>query len=126
MQPIAGSASEYIRLPGGEKISPYRFTTAIEKFEGLLQYQLIQQSETDIIIQMIIEKRTGTDTCMKIEQTIKNITKGLMQVSVQKTDRIFPEENVKFKVVKNMLREIPLPKDDTKNSNEQVDDRNAE
>lgn len=126
MQPVAGRASEYIRLPGGEKISPYRFTTAIEKFEGLLQYQLIQQSETDIIIQMIIEKRSGTDTSMKIEQTIKNITKGLMQVSVQKTDRIFPEENGKFKVVKNTLREIPLPKDDTKKSNEQVDDRNAE
>lgn len=105
MRPVAGRASEYIRLPDGEKISPYRFTTAIEKFEGLLQYQLIQQSETDLVIKVIIDEKTGDDTCKNIEKTIKNITKGLMRVTVQETDRIMPEENGKFKVVKNMLQE---------------------
>jgi len=109
MLPVAGRASEYIRLPDGKKISPYRFTTAIEKFEGLLQYQLIQQSETDMTIKVIIDKKTGNNTCRNIEQTVKDITKGLMRVSVQKTDRILPEENGKFKVVKNLLQEAPLP-----------------
>ena len=126
MLPVAGRASEYIRLPDGEEISPYRFTTAIEKFKGLLQYQLIQQSETDFIIKVIIDKKAGNATCMNIEKTIKDITRGLMQVTVRQTDRIFPEENGKFKVVKNMLREMLLPDEDTKKSSEQIYDRKSE
>jgi len=118
MQPVAGRASEYIRLPGGEKISPYRFTTAIEKFKGLLQYQLIQQSETDIVIKVIIDEKTGNETCINIEKAIINITMGLMRVTVRKTDRIFSEENGKFKVVKNLLQEMPLPGKNTKKINQ--------
>jgi phenylacetate-CoA ligase len=115
MLPVAGRASEYIQLPDGEKISPYRFTTAIEQFKGLLQYQLTQQSETDIAVNVITDDKTGAETCMNIEQTIQGITKGLMQVTVQKTDRISPEENGKFKVVKNMLIEKkPFPEENKK------------
>jgi len=113
MLPVAGRASEYIRLPDGEKISPYRFTTAIEKFKGLLQYQLIQKSGTDILIKVILDENTGNETGMNIKKTIKNITRGLMRVTVRKTDKILPEENGKFKVVKNMLQEKPSPEKNT-------------
>lgn len=103
MLPVAGRASDDILLPNGEKISPYRFTTAIEKFAGLLQYQLIQQSETNICVNVIIDKKTEKSTFTTIEQTVQGITKGLMRVSIQKTDEIFSEENGKFKVVKNLI-----------------------
>ncbi len=108
MLPVAGRASEYIRLPDGEKISPFRFTTAIEKFSGLLQYQFIQESRADIVIKVIIDEKTSAKTFTNIEQMIKNITKGQMRVTVRKTDRILPEENGKFKVVKNMIQEPAL------------------
>ncbi|RJP84779.1 MAG: phenylacetate--CoA ligase family protein [Desulfobacteraceae bacterium] len=103
MLPVGGRASEYILLPDGERISPYRFTTAIEKFKGLLQYQLIQESETDLFVNVIIDSNVGNETCRNIEETIINITRGQMRVIVRKTERILPEENGKFKVVKNML-----------------------
>ncbi|MBC2717012.1 MAG: phenylacetate--CoA ligase family protein [Desulfobacteraceae bacterium] len=109
MLPVVGRASEYIRLPDGEKISPFHFTTSIEKFKGLLQYQLIQKSETDILIKVILDENTGNETCMNIKKTIKNITRGRMQIHVRKTDKILPEENGKFKVVKNMIQKKHSP-----------------
>ena len=42
MKPYAGRSSEYIILPDGEILSPYLFTTSIEKIKGLQQYQVIQ------------------------------------------------------------------------------------
>ena len=40
MKPYAGRSSEYIILPNDEILSPYLFTTSIEKIKGLLQYQV--------------------------------------------------------------------------------------
>lgn len=109
MLPMAGRASEYIILPDGEKVSPFLFTTSIENFKGLLQYQLIQESGTDLSVNLITDENAGNKICRDIEKIIKHITKGQMQILVRKTDRILPEKNGKFKVVKNMISSKPSP-----------------
>lgn len=105
MQPLAGRASEYIQLSNGEKISPFLFTTSIEKTEGLAQYQLIQKTENDLMVNVILLEGTNKEVLLKIEKILNNITRGLMRISIQECQKILVEENGKFKVVKNLVQE---------------------
>ena len=105
MQPVAGRASEYIQLSNGEKLSPFLFTTSIEKTEGLAQYQLIQKTENDLIVNVILLEGTSKEVLSKIEKILRNVTKELMRISIQECQKISVEENGKFKVVKNLVQE---------------------
>lgn len=105
MQPMAGRASEYIRLPNGERLSPYLLTTSIEKCKGLLQYQFIQTSRSDLTVNVIMEDKNNTAIFEEIKKITTEITKGMMRVSIQEHQEISVEENGKFRVVKNLLIE---------------------
>ncbi len=54
MKPFAGRSSEYIVLPNDEILSPYLFTTSIEKIEGLLQYQIIQINKNKLLVNIVV------------------------------------------------------------------------
>jgi len=103
MQPMAGRASEYIRLPNGEKLSPFMLTTAIEKSEGLIQYQFIQETPTVLTLNVILDNRSGKDLVPKVKALTTEVTKGMMQISIKECQKILIEENGKFKVVKNLV-----------------------
>ena len=55
MQPLAGRASDYIILRNGTRLSPFLLTTAIEKTRGLLQYQIVQKTASDLCLHVIFE-----------------------------------------------------------------------
>ena len=103
MKPCAGRSSEYIILPNDEILSPYLFTTNIEKINGLLQYQIIQFTKEKILVNAV----TNSEDFDRIVDTIKgilsNITNHLMEVEVQLKTKLDVEENGKFKVVKNLI-----------------------
>jgi phenylacetate-CoA ligase len=103
MQPVAGRASEYILLPDGQELSPYLFTTSIEQCKGLLQYQFIQQNESDLLVYVVLADGAGKEVLGEIKRIVRGITRGAMNILVENTQKISIEENGKFKVVKNML-----------------------
>ena len=103
MVPAAGRASEYITTPGGSKISPYRFTTAIEKTRGLLQYQFIQDTLHSITIKVIMDGLSNDKEIMEIQEKIHTVLGGDMSVQVEICDKIKLEENGKYKVVKSKI-----------------------
>jgi phenylacetate-CoA ligase len=107
MRPVAGRASEYIFLPDGQHLSPYLFTTSIERCKGLLQYQFIQTNKTDLLVKIILDERAGKGIACEIETIVKSITQGTMNISVEQTQHISIEENGKFKVVKSLLPNDP-------------------
>jgi phenylacetate-CoA ligase len=105
MRPVAGRASEYVQLPDGDQLSPYLFTTSIERCRGLLQYQFIQTNKSDLLVKVILDEGAGEGVASEIEAISKLITKGTMNITVEKTQHISIEENGKFKVVKNLLKD---------------------
>ncbi len=115
MRPVAGRASEYIRLPDGERLSPYLFTTAIEKCNGLLQYQFIQTNRSGLLVKVILDEGAEKGVVSEIEAIVKRITKGTMNITVKKTQHISIEENGKFKVVKSLLQDSEFYKVSGKN-----------
>ncbi len=105
MKPYAGRSSEYIILPNSEIISPYLFTTSIEKIHGLLQYQLVQISEDKILASIVTNREDFNRISASIKSILSNITNNLMEIEVELKNRIDVEENGKFKVVKNLILE---------------------
>jgi phenylacetate-CoA ligase len=103
MVPAAGRASEYITTPGGRKISPYRFTTAIEKTRGLLQYQFIQETLDSITVKVIMDGQNNDKDIMGIQENIQTVLGNAMSIHMEICDKIKLEENGKYKVVKSKI-----------------------
>ena len=104
MAPSAGRSSDFIITPNGKKLSPYRFTTAIEKINGLLQYQLIQEDVQSIIVKAIMDERNGPLVLREIQKRIQAVVIEPMDIKVEACKKIDIEENGKFKVVKSTVK----------------------
>lgn len=104
MKPYAGRSSEYVILPNGEIISPYLFTTSIEKIDGLHQYQVVQISENKISTSVVTNKEDFKRISVSIKHILSDITNYLMEIEVELKNKIDIEENGKFKVVKNLIK----------------------
>ncbi len=105
MKPCAGRSSEHIILPDGEVLSPYLFTTNIEKINGLLQYQVVQVTKKKILVRVIADAENFDRITVELRKIIYNITNHLMEIEVQLKTKLDVEENGKFKVVKNLILE---------------------
>jgi phenylacetate-CoA ligase len=105
MKPYAGRSSEYITLPDGGILSPYLFTTSIEKINGLLQYQIVQTTKDKILVSVVTNSENSKQVGFSIKDILSNITNKLMEIEVQFKTKLDIEENRKFKVVKNLTLE---------------------
>ena len=105
MKPYAGRSSEHIILPDGKVLSPYLFTTSIEKIDRLLQYQIVQVTKEKILVRVITDDENFNQIAIELRKIIYNITNHLMEIEVQQNTKIDIEENGKFKVVKNLILE---------------------
>ncbi len=101
MKPLTGRASEHITLPDGRRITPFRFTTSIEKTEGLLQYQIIQERNDTIRVKTLFEKGCFAQGSAAIRSILSDVTDKTMTIKLEKCDHIDPERNGKLMVVKN-------------------------
>ena len=106
MVPSAGRSSDFIITPDGHKLSPYRFTTAIEKINGLLQYQFIQKDVRSIIVKAIMSGKAGPQELREIKTRIQAVVAEPMDIKVETCKKIDMEQNGKFKVVKNIVKNL--------------------
>lgn len=116
MKPYAGRSSEYIILPDNKILSPYLFTTKIERINGLLQYQLIQTEKKKIIARIITNTGSFNQIAALMHKILSGITNHLMEIKIEKCSDIETEENGKFKVVKNLILEDPFGLESLQNS----------
>ena len=105
MKPFAGRSSEYIVLPNDEILSPYLFTTGIEKIEGLLQYQIIQINKNKLLVNIVVNHENFKNIAESVKNILEHITNHSMEIEIKKQILIDVEENGKFKVVKNLFLE---------------------
>jgi phenylacetate-CoA ligase len=105
MKPFAGRSSEYVVLPNDEILSPYLFTTSIEKIEGLLQYQIVQVNKNKLRVDIVSNSEYYNSIAESVKNILKQITKHSMEIEIEKQIKIDVEENGKFKVVKNLVVE---------------------
>ena len=105
MKPYAGRSSEYIVLPNDEILSPYLFTTSIEKIEGLMQYQIIQSDKNKLLVNIVSNSEYFKNVSESVKNILGHITNHNMEIEIKRKTKINVEENGKFKVVKNLILE---------------------
>jgi len=105
MRPYAGRSSEYIILPNNEILSPYLFTTSIEKIDGLQQYQIIQAGETKLSANVVCSRENFSRIVVALKDILSRITNCKMEIKIERKTFINVEKNGKFKVVRNLLLE---------------------
>lgn len=101
MAPVAGRSSDFIITPSGLKLSPYRFTTVLEKVSGLMQYQLVQEDGQSIIVKAVMDIPPNARMLQEIQKKMHAIVVEPMEIRIGFYDKIDIEENGKFKVVKS-------------------------
>jgi phenylacetate-CoA ligase len=109
MKPLTGRASEHLYLPNGRSLSPFLFTTSIEKTLGLLQYQVIQERVDAIRIKTIFEEGSFESGSAIIRSILMKMTENSMIISVENCDKINIDDNGKFMVVKNLIHDKQAP-----------------
>lgn len=103
MQPLTGRASEHVQLPNGHSLSPFLFTTSIEKTRGLLQYQIVQENINTLRVKTIFAPG-GFDRGRKsILKTLMDVTENLMDIEIVECEKIDLEKNGKLMVVKKEI-----------------------
>ena len=109
MKPLSGRASEHICLPSGRCISPFLFTTSIEKTKGLLQYQIIQERSDSIKVKTIFDKGLFEPGSNAIRSILAVVTENLMTIEIENCDNIDIEKNGKLMVVKTDINHERSP-----------------
>ena len=100
---IAGRYNDCISLPSGSTISPFRLTTAIESFSEVGYYQIIQDREYRIILNIVKKDNISFGTIKKIEKNFRDILGDDIEIVINEVCEIVKEASGKLKVFKSEL-----------------------
>ncbi len=101
---VSGRLADCIVLPSGKTFSPYFVTCALNHVPGVRQFQVIQEADGSIRVRLAhCEKRPETDT---VSRAICQALGAEVCVVVEHADRLPPEPNGKFRVVKSFVEPV--------------------
>lgn len=97
---IRGRLADFITLPSGKKVSPYLLTTIIEKNKAIRKYQIIQNSESELIIDVIMEKDENREEEFLTTKTeLERALKEGMAIRFNRVHRISRPPGGKFQIL---------------------------
>ncbi len=110
IKPLGGRSSDYFVFEGGQEISPYRFTMAIEAVQGMLQYQLVQLGVNSIQVNIVWRNDELAAQADDVREHILHVlneagVQSNVSIDVRRCQSINNEENGKFKVVKRAFEQ---------------------
>ena len=95
---INGRSIDYFTLPDNSRISPYAMTIALEKIEGIKQYQIIQEEKDLVTVNVVPEYIYGSNTREEIKLALRNVLPGVT-IGVEVVEEILKEKNGKYRIV---------------------------
>lgn len=97
---VSGRAADMLVLRGGQRISPYALTCALERVEGVLRYQVSQLDPVRLRVRAIVE---GTANRERITQQMRTALRydvaPFLDADVEFVDRLPTGPRAKFRVV---------------------------
>ena len=100
LKKVEGRRVDCIRLKTGEIISPYRVTCAIEKLNGLANYQIIQEDYDQFTVKIKTENESNPIKEQDIIRIMHSAIGPNIEVCVQKEDKILSVKSRKFEPIK--------------------------
>ena len=109
---IIGREIEFLQLPDGTRISPYRLTTAVEDVPGLLKYRFIQDDDLSLSMQVVLGDQ-GLSSDEQIRQIRSRIHRALgseINLPVNRVERIERSRGGKHSIVSHSSQDaVPCP-----------------
>lgn len=103
MFPVLGRNVDYFRLPGGDVVSPYTLTCAVEAIRGMRQYQIVQRSVNAVSFLVVPGASFSEGTPHAIRGALASHLPGV-SVGVEVVEAIPREASGKFRIVRTELR----------------------
>jgi phenylacetate-CoA ligase len=98
MAPSIGRSVDYFALADGKLVAPYTMTCAIEKIEGIHQYQIVQESLGHVVVNVVPGEHFDSASRQAICMALAPILKGAA-VDVRTVERIACDPTGKFRIV---------------------------
>ncbi len=98
MTPALGRSIDYFILPDNSMISPYAMTCAVENFEGMKQYQIVQEEKSLVIVNVIPNSQFKEESKQNIKSTLEQVLPGVT-VHVSLVEEIAREQSGKYRIV---------------------------
>ena len=104
---ISGREIEFLRLPDGRTLSPYRLTTAVETVPGLLKYRFVQGDALSLYMEVVLGD-PGIPNDEKIRQIRENLRPVLgdkIDLPIRTVKRIERTRGGKHRIVSQSSRD---------------------
>ncbi|HET6837092.1 MAG TPA: hypothetical protein VFH24_03555, partial [Gemmatimonadales bacterium] len=97
---VSGRSADMLVLAGGQRISPYALTCALERVEGVLRYQVSQLAPARLRVRAIAEAAANRDTiAQEMRTAIRFGVADFLDADVEFVDRLPTGPRAKFRVV---------------------------
>jgi phenylacetate-CoA ligase len=97
---VSGRAADVLVMRGGQRISPYAFTCALERVEGVLRYQVSQLDSERVRVRAIAEGAVDRDAiASKMRSALRFDVAPFLEADVEFVDQLPAGPRAKFRVV---------------------------
>ena len=97
---VTGRAADVLVLRGGQRISPYALTCALERVGGVLRYQVSQLDPARVRVRAILEAAANRDTIAdQMRTALRFDVAPFLDADVEFVDRLPTGPRAKFRVV---------------------------
>ena len=96
---VTGRAADVLVLRGGQRISPYALTCALERIEGVLRYQVSQLDLGRVRVRAIVESAVDRDVIAARMRDGLRLAAPFLDADVEFVDRFPRGPRAKFRVV---------------------------
>jgi phenylacetate-CoA ligase len=97
---VTGRAADVLVLRGGQRISPYALTCALERVSGVLRYQVSQLDPARVRVRAILEGAANRETiAAQMRSALRFDVAPFLDADVEFVDRLPTGPRAKFRVV---------------------------
>lgn len=97
---VTGRAADVLILRGGQRISPYALTCALERVTGVLRYQVSQVDPARVRVRAILEGAANRETVAdQMRSALRFDVASFLDADVEFVDRLPTGPRAKFRVV---------------------------
>jgi phenylacetate-CoA ligase len=97
---VTGRTVDMLVLRGGQRISPYALTCAIERVPGLLRYQISQLDQERVRVRAILDSAADqTQVTAQVRTALRHEVAPFLNADVEFVDRLPTGPRAKFRVV---------------------------
>ena len=101
---VTGRAADVLVLRGGQRISPYALTCALERISGVLRYQVSQLDPARVRVRAILEAAANRETIAdQMRSALRFDVAPFLDADVEFVDHLPTGPRAKFRVVEPLL-----------------------